>query len=78
MGEAVNSEWKMENEHSCIFRKQKAKDSRQAVFFYANQAIVSYIFRTTFFIAIIDNCRGMEYYLSVENVFRTRGTQKEE
>ncbi len=22
----------MENEHSCIFRKQKAKDSRQAVF----------------------------------------------
>ena len=25
MGEAVNSEWRMENEHSCIFRKQKQK-----------------------------------------------------
>ena len=25
MGEAVNSEWKMENEHGCIFRKQKSK-----------------------------------------------------
>lgn len=34
----------MENEHSCIFRKQKAKDSRQAVFFYAKNGDNSAIF----------------------------------
>ena len=40
MGEAVNSEWKMKNAHSCIFRKQKAKDSRQAVFFMQKTEII--------------------------------------